>query len=48
MKMIPLFKCSSMKEALNFYTGILDFRLKYLDASVNDWVVDLVNDDLEL
>jgi catechol 2,3-dioxygenase-like lactoylglutathione lyase family enzyme len=36
-----------MKDAITFYTGILDFRLKYEDASANDWVVDLVHGDSE-
>jgi uncharacterized glyoxalase superfamily protein PhnB len=37
-----------MKDALDFYTRILDFKLKYAEASVNDWVVDLVNEEAEL
>jgi len=37
-----------MKDALDFYTGILDFKLKYTEASVNDWVVDLINEGAEL
>ena len=37
-----------MKNALDFYTGILDFRLKYAEASVNDWVIDLINEGAEL
>ena len=37
-----------MKNALDFYTGILNFRLKYAEASVNDWVIDLINEDAEL
>lgn len=37
-----------MKNALGFYTGILDFRLKYAEASVNDWVIDLINEGAEL
>jgi len=48
MKIIPLFKCRNMKNALDFYTGILDFRLKYAEASVNDWVIDLINEGAEL
>jgi catechol 2,3-dioxygenase-like lactoylglutathione lyase family enzyme len=48
VKMIPLFKCSNMKEALAFYTSILDFRLKYAKASADDEVVDLVNGNSEL
>jgi len=37
-----------MRNAIAFYTGILDFQLKYKDASADDWVVDLVNDAIEL
>jgi catechol 2,3-dioxygenase-like lactoylglutathione lyase family enzyme len=48
MKMIPLFKCRNMKDAIAFYTGILDFKLKYKEASADDWVVDLVNENIEL
>ena len=46
--MIPLFYCRNMKEAIAFYTSILDFKLKYTEASDEDWVVDLINDDAEL
>jgi len=46
--MIPLFKCRNMKDAVDFYTNVLDFRLKYAEASLNDWVIDLVNEDAEL
>ena len=49
MKMIPLFKCRDMKEAIHFYTVILDFELKYPnDVSSDDWVVDLINGEAEL
>jgi uncharacterized glyoxalase superfamily protein PhnB len=49
MKMIPLFRCREMKEAIIFYTGVLDFELKYPnDYSPDDWVVDLINGDAEL
>jgi len=48
MKIIPLFKCRNMKNALDFYTGTLDFGLKYAEASVNDWVIDLINEGAEL
>lgn len=37
-----------MKEAIHFYTNVLDFELKHSNASENDWVVDLVNGDAEL
>ena len=49
MKMIPLFKCRDMKEAIHFYTVILDFELKYPnDVTYDDWVVDLINGEAEL
>lgn len=48
MKMIPLFRCRNMQEAISFYTGILDFELKDPNASVEDWVVALKNGDAEL
>ena len=31
-----------------FYTGILDFKKKYPEASDTDWVVDLVQGDAEI
>lgn len=48
MKMIPLLKCRDMTDAIAFYTGILDFKLKYENTSCEDCVVDLVNEDIEL
>lgn len=48
MKMIPIFRCRSMPEALSFYTKILDFELKEPDASPEDWVVALKNGEAEL
>jgi catechol 2,3-dioxygenase-like lactoylglutathione lyase family enzyme len=48
MKMIPLLRCRDMKEAISFYTSILDFELKDLNASPDDWVIDLVNGEAEL
>jgi len=49
MKMIPLFKCRNLKDAVDFYTRILDFELKYTDPSANDWGgADLINNDVEL
>ena len=48
MKMIPIFRCRNMKEAISFYTGILDFELKDPDALPDDWVVALKNGDAEL
>lgn len=46
--MVPLFKCLDMKASVAFYTQILDFEFKYIDANDNDAVVDLVNEDAEL
>ena len=37
-----------MKEAIHFYTNVLDFKLKDSNASADDWVVDLINGDAEL
>ncbi len=48
MKMVPLFKCRDMQKALAFYTGVLDFELKYPGIAHTDWVIDLVNGDAEL
>ncbi|HEY9002893.1 MAG TPA: VOC family protein [Mucilaginibacter sp.] len=49
MKIIPLFKCRNLKDAIDFYTGILDFKLKYTDPSANNWGgVDLINEGAEL
>lgn len=46
--MIPLLRCRNMKEAISFYTAVLDFELKYPDASPDDWVIDLINGEAEL
>lgn len=46
--MIPLFRCSNMKEALLFYTTVLDFELTGEDASADDPVVILRNGDAAL
>lgn len=49
MKIIPLFKCRNLKDAIDFYTGVLDFKLKYPDTLANNWGgADLVNEDAEL
>ena len=46
--MIPLFRTRNMKEAIVFYTNILDFELSEPGASPDDWVVLLANGDAEL
>jgi catechol 2,3-dioxygenase-like lactoylglutathione lyase family enzyme len=49
MKIIPLFKCRNLKDAIDFYTGVLDFKLKYADTLANNWGgADPVNEDAEL
>lgn len=48
MKTIPLLLCQDMKEAINFYTEVLDFIVKYPNASSDDLVVDIVNGEAEL
>ncbi|MFC0774739.1 VOC family protein [Terrimonas alba] len=48
MKMVPIFRCRNMWQAINFYTTILDFELKEAGASPDDWVVALKNGDAEL
>jgi catechol 2,3-dioxygenase-like lactoylglutathione lyase family enzyme len=48
MKVIPLLRCPHLKEAIHFYTTVLDFQLKYSEEADNEWGVDLVNGDAEL
>ena len=48
MKMIPIFRCTNMNQAIRFYTEVLDFEVKYPEASAEDWVVDLINEGAEL
>lgn len=45
MKMIPIFRCTDMNQAITFYTNVLDFRLKHPEASADDWVVNLIHTD---
>jgi hypothetical protein len=37
-----------MEQALKHYTGVLDFKIKYPEASASDGVIDLVNGAAEL
>ncbi len=46
--MIPIFRCTNMKEAIPFYIEILDFQLSEPGASPDDWVVALKNGDAAL
>ena len=48
MRLIPIFKCTNMKVALDFYTGILDFKIKYKEATENDQVVILKNGSVQI
>jgi uncharacterized glyoxalase superfamily protein PhnB len=48
MKLIPLLKVRNMKQAVSFYTEILDFTLKFPDEELNIFCVDLINGDAEL
>jgi len=49
MKIVPLFKCRNLKQAIAFYTGVLDFELKYGVEDADSWGgADLVKDGAEL
>ena len=48
MKVVPLIKCSDTKRSLRFYTDVLGFKLKYPEAGLEDWVLDLINDGAEI
>lgn len=47
MKIVPLVKVRNMKQAVCFYTEILDFEVKYPQESLNIFCVDLVNGEAE-
>ena len=47
MKLIPLLRVRNIKEAIAFYTDVLDFKLKYPDEEVNIFCMDLINGDAE-
>jgi len=49
MKIVPLFKCRNLKQAIAFYTGVLDFELKYGVEDTDSWGgADLVKAGAEL
>jgi catechol 2,3-dioxygenase-like lactoylglutathione lyase family enzyme len=48
IKTVPLIRVTNMKLALSFYTGVLDFAIAEADATENDWVILLVNGEVEL
>ncbi len=47
MKLIPLLRVRNIKEAIAFYTNVLDFKLKYPDEEVNIFCMNLINGDAE-
>lgn len=47
MKLVPLLKVKNIGKAVAFYTTVLDFELKYPDASVNRFCVDLIHGSAE-
>lgn len=48
MKMIPVLRANDMKEAVTFYTKILDFALKYPGEADDDIAISLIKEDAEL
>lgn len=48
MKIIPLLRVLEIKEAIVFYTEVLDFELKDPDDIENDWGINVVNGNAEL
>lgn len=48
MRTIPIIRCRDVRQSLAFYTTILGFRKKDPAARETDWVVDLVQDEVEL
>lgn len=48
MKIIPLLRCPNLKEAIRFYTNVLDFHLKYPAEAGNEWGFELVHGDTGL
>lgn len=48
MKIIPLLRCNDLKEAIAFYTKVLDFTLKYPEEADDEWVVTLSNNSAEI
>jgi len=48
MSVVPVIRCTNMPRSLAFYTGVLDFRLKYPGQSQEDVVIDIMNEVAEL
>ena len=48
MRAIPVIRCRDVKKSLAFYTNVLGFQKKYPEARDTDWVVDLVQNGVEI
>jgi uncharacterized glyoxalase superfamily protein PhnB len=48
LKIIPLLRCKDLKEAISFYTNVLDFTIKYPNEANNEWVISLINGNAEI
>lgn len=48
MKIVPFFKVRDIPEAIDFYTKVLDFEVKYPDELFDGWGIDLINGEAEL
>ena len=48
MKIISLLRCNNLKEAVSFYTTVLDFSLKHPSESDDEWAIEIVNNDAEI
>jgi hypothetical protein len=48
MKIVPLLKVKNINGAIAFYTGILDFQLKYPEEEINVFCTELINGEAEL
>jgi uncharacterized glyoxalase superfamily protein PhnB len=48
MKIIPLLRCNNLKEAVSFYTTVLDFTLKHPGGSDDEWAIEIVNTTAEI
>ena len=48
MPIVPIMRCSDMARSIDFYTRILDFRLKYPEDGPDEAVVSLEREGAEL
>jgi catechol 2,3-dioxygenase-like lactoylglutathione lyase family enzyme len=48
MKIVPIFKVCNLKQAIAFYTGVLDFKLKYPGSEDDEWGAEIINGGAEL